>query len=136
MTEQITLVRHANGKNVWIIVHPYGTAQYQAILATDAGFQSPVISNIGQTVSGGFGGSHGEITASHDGKLLAGCRSIGSETGSETDIELFDFDNATGILSNYRTLPSTGHVLKLQFSPDNSKFLPLPVFLAAVLKLC
>src|SRR4051812_27096537 len=23
LTEQITLVRHANGKNVWIIVHPY-----------------------------------------------------------------------------------------------------------------
>lgn len=51
LTEQITLVRHANGKNVWIIVHPYGTAQYKAILVTDSGFQAPVITNIGCTGS-------------------------------------------------------------------------------------
>lgn len=121
LTEQITLVRHANGKDVWIIVHPYGTAQYQAILATDAGFQAPISSTIGAMINGGWGTSYGDITASHDGKLLAGCRSTANETGNESDVELFDFDNATGLLSNYRTLPSEGHVLKLQFSPDNSK---------------
>ena len=125
LTEQITLVRHANGKNIWIIVHPYGTAQYQAILATDAGFQPPVTSNIGAMVGGGFGGSFGDLTATHDGKLLAGCRSTGSQTGSQSDIELFDFDNATGLLSNYRTLPTGGHTSKLQFSPDNSKLYTL-----------
>ena len=121
LTEQITLVRHANAKDVWIIVHPYGTAQYNAILATDAGFQPPKVSNIGALINSGYKSSGGEITASHDGKMLAGCRSITAETGSESDIELFDFDNATGLLSNYRTMPSIGHVLKLQFSPDNSK---------------
>ena len=125
LTEQITLVRHANGKNVWIIVHPYNTAQYHAILVTDAGFQPPVVSNIGAMVGGGFGGSYGDITATHDGKLLAGSRSIGSNTGNETDIELFDFNNATGMLSNYRTLPTEGHNTKLQFSPDNSKLYTL-----------
>ncbi len=120
LTEQITLVRHRNGKDVWIIVHPYGTAQYQAILATDAGFQPPVVSNIGATVTGGFIGSLGNITASHDGKLLAGFRSIAG-TGGSGDIELFDFNNASGLLSNYRTLPLQNYISKLQFSPDNSK---------------
>lgn len=125
LTEQITLVRHANAKDVWIIVHPYGSAQYHAILGTDAGFQPPVVSNIGAMVNGGFKSSFGDITASHDGKLLAGCRSLTEFTGSESDIELFDFNNATGLLSNYRTMPSEGHVLKLQFSPDNSKLYTL-----------
>ena len=125
LTEQITLVRHANGKNVWIIVHPYGTAKYQAILVTDGGIQPPVTSNIGAIVSGGSASSYGELTATHDGKLLAGCRSTGSQTGSQADIELFDFDNATGLLSNYRTLPTGGHTSKLQFSPDNSKLYTL-----------
>ena len=120
LTEQLTLVRHSNGKDVWIIVHPYGTAQYHAILVTDAGFQQPVVSNIGGIVAGGFIGSLGNITASHDGKLLAGCRSIAG-TGGGGNIELFDFNNATGLLSNYRTLPSQEYVSKLQFSPDNSK---------------
>lgn len=121
LTEQITLVRHANTKDVWIIVHPYGTAQYHAILVTDNGFQPAVASNIGVAVNGGYKTSLGDITASHDGKLLAGCRSLTQNSGSESDIELFDFDNATGQLSNYRTMPSSGHVTKLQFSPDNSK---------------
>ena len=125
LTEQITLVRHANTKDIWIIVHPYGTAEYHAILATDAGFQPPVVSNIVVAVAAGYKSSLGDITASHDGKLLAGCRSITEVTGSESDIELFDFDNASGLLSNYRTMPSEGHVLKLQFSPDNSKLYTL-----------
>ena len=121
LTEQITLVRHANAKDVWIIVHPYGTAQYNAILATDAGFEPPKVSIIGTLINSGSKSSDGELTASHDGRMLAGCRSTNSNSGSNSDIELFDFDNATGLLSNYRTMPSKSYIQKLQFSPDNSK---------------
>jgi len=122
LTDQITYVRHANGKDVWIIVHPYYTAEYHAILATANGFKSSVISTIGGLVNGGSGSVGGILESSHDGKLLAGYRTLPASFGRQyTDIELFDFDNATGKLSNYRTLPNQGPLTSMQFSPDNSK---------------
>lgn len=121
LTEQIALVKHANGQDVWVIVHPYNTAQYKAYLISGTGIQAPVTSTIGVMVNAGSKSAWGELAANRNGSMLAGCRSIDSNTGSESDIELFDFNNATGILSNYRTMPSEGHVLKLCFSPDNSK---------------
>jgi gliding motility-associated-like protein len=122
LTEQITYVRHANGKDVWIIVHPYGSANYQAILATSDGFNAPVVSTIGAVINGGSRSVYGLMEASHDGKLLAVYRSIPLANGRQnSDLELFDFDNATGKLSNYRTKPNDGYISGIQFSPDNSK---------------
>lgn len=121
LTEQISLVKHANGQDVWIIVHPFNTAQYNAYLITAGGIQPPVISNIGVMISGSYFRAYGELAASHDGKLLAGCRSLVEQTGNQSDIELFDFNNATGVLSNYRTMSREGNISKLIFSPDNTK---------------
>jgi hypothetical protein len=125
LTEQITLVKHSNGKDVWIIVHPYNTAQYDAYLVSASGIQPPVTTNIGVMINGGSKTAWGTLTASHDGRRLAGCRSITPGTGSESDIELFDFNNTSGVLSNYTSMPSQGHVLKLCFSPDNTKLYAL-----------
>lgn len=122
LTEQITYVRHANGKDVWIIYHPYFTAEYHAILASAAGFSNPVVSTIGPMINGGSRSVFGLLEASHDGKLIVGTRSIPADSGRQySDIEFFDFDNATGTLSNYRTIPIDGNLSGLQFSPDNSK---------------
>ncbi len=122
LTEQITYVRHANGKDVWIICHPYNTAEYHSILATATGFSQPVISNIGAMINGGSRSVYGTLEASHDGKLLVGTRTLAATTGKQfSDVELFDFDNATGKLNNYRTMPMDGRVEGMQFSPDNSK---------------
>ena len=122
LTEQITYVKHANGRDVWIICHPYNTSEYHAILATAAGFNQPVISNIGAMISGGSRSVYGTLEASHDGKLLVGTRSIPAfPLPQYSDVELFDFDNSTGRLSNYRNIPSGGHIEAMQFSADNSK---------------
>ena len=112
---QITTVKHANGKDVWVIVHPHNTAQYQSFLFTGNGVQPAVVSNIGAYIGGGFASVFGALTASHDGKLLAGYTSL------EKNVQLFDFNNSTGILSNYRTMLCIGSASKLQFSPDNTK---------------
>ncbi len=121
LTDQITLVKHANSQDVWVIVHPYNTAQYSAYLVSAAGIQAPVTSIIGAMINGGSQTAFGTLTASHDGKLLAGCRSLDANTGAEGDIELFDFNNATGVLTNYRIIPSEAFISKLCFSPDNTK---------------
>lgn len=115
LTPQMTTVRHANGKDVWIIVHPYDANIFTAYLVTDNGIQPPVSSPIGPLITGGFSKIQGTLTASHDGKMLAGYTILNSA------LQLFDFDNATGTLSNYRTLPHIGNVYHIQFSPDDSK---------------
>ncbi len=122
LTEQITYVRHANGKDVWIIYHPYFSAEYHAIQVSATGFSQPVVSQIGAMINGGSRSVYGTLEASHDGKFLVGTRSIPVTAGRQySDIEFFDFDNKTGKLSNYRTIPIDGHVSAMQVSPDNSK---------------
>jgi gliding motility-associated-like protein len=114
-TEQITTVKHANGKDVWVIVHPYNSGQFNAILVTGAGIQAAVASTVGPNVTGRYINVTGKLTASHDGKLLAGFSPVAN------GLQLIDFDNATGKLSNYNELPYKESVSKIQFSPDNSK---------------
>ncbi len=121
LTEQIATIKHANGRDVWIVVHPYNSAEYRAYLVSSLGIQPSVTSTIGAMINTGSQSASGMLSASHDGKLLAGYRSISYNPVTESDIELFDFDNATGVLSNYRTMPSEGHINKLCFSPDNTK---------------
>jgi len=111
---QITTVKHANGKDAWVIVHPFGTDQFQSILFTDAGIQPAVISHVGPFISGKSLNTVGVLTASHDGKLLAGFSPV-------TGVELLDFDNRTGNITNYRALPYKDDAGAIQFSPDNSK---------------
>ena len=119
ITGQITTVRHANGKDVWVIVHPYNSSKYNSFLVTDAGIQPAVESTVGPFIGGTTENILGTLTASHDGKLLAGV--AGLYSGVPKEIQLFDFNNATGIISNYKTLPFKEYVTKIQFSPDNSK---------------
>lgn len=115
LTAQMTTVRHANGKDVWIIVHPYNSSQFSAILVTDNGIQPAVNSAAGPYVGGGFSSVGGNLTATHDGKLLAGY------SAADKTLRLFNFDNGTGRISSYKILPYKESVGKLQFSPDNSK---------------
>ncbi len=117
LNAQITTIRHANGKDEWVIVHPIGTNQFQAILFTDNGIKPAVASTIGPNVPAVFSKVQGVLTASHDGKTLAGF------SNAEDGVQLFDFDNTTGKISRYRKLPVKGTegVSRLQFSPDDSK---------------
>ncbi len=121
VTEQITMVKHQNGRDTWIIVHPYFSSTYKAFLLTDGGVQNVITSNIGVMINGGSSTANGNLTASHDGKMLAGSRSISPSGSNRGVIELFDFNNQTGELSNYRLLSTQGYVQKLTFSPDNCK---------------
>ncbi len=114
LTEHITLVRHANKQDVWVIVHGLGNSFY-AYLFTDNGIQPPVTSTTGPSIPAKFSSVHGGLTATHAGNMIAGTSAV------VDGIMLFDFDNATGRLSNYRTLKANEHVGRLQFSPDDSK---------------
>lgn len=106
VTEKITAIRHANGTDVWILGHEYGSDAYLAFLVTSAGVTTaPVVSHIGKVHSDINGATYdaiGELKASTDGTRVV------AVTLYKPDIEVFTFDNATGTLSGLLTLPENG----------------------------
>src|ERR1035437_2222581 len=92
--EKITAVRHCNGMDAWIIIHGFESDTFKAYLLTNAGLSNtPVISTVGIVYD------------------------------NIDTVEVFDFDNSTGLITNPITLPySTGAgIYGVSFSPDNLK---------------
>lgn len=117
LTEKLTTVPHANGRDTWILVHGWQTNTFYAYLLTPSGLQPvPITTTIGAVHSGG-GGANGNangvgyMRVSPDGRKLAlGIR--------DQNFELFDFNTSTGQLSNYVPLYSVYRSYGVEFSPD------------------
>lgn len=127
LTEKLTAVPLPNGRDYWILVHGWETTKFYSFLLTPAGVQPvPVISSVGSEhhdFNGNFGTYNdaiGYMRASPDARRLAVARLTGG-------LEVFDFDNATGRVSNAHpiaiTIPGAPNNIyyALEFSPDGSK---------------
>jgi len=115
-TEQISATYHANGRDIWVIVHQSFNANFYAFLLTPIGLITPpVISTIGEIHNGV--GMSGQLKISPDGRKLA-CSVI-----EKSIIQLFDFDNSTGLISKLITTLSfnTLYPYGCEFSPDVTK---------------
>ena len=123
VTEKLTAVRHANGHDIWVIAHEYETDGFAAFLVTCSGVDTiPVMSHTGTVHIKDLMDNNmiGQMKISADGKKLA--LSI-LDMGI---MELFDFDNAVGTVSNPVTLPRIlenhlGWFYGVEFSPDGTK---------------
>lgn len=113
--ERIAVIRHANGGDAWVVVHGWGSNAFYAYLFSDAGVSQPVVSHIGPTISGAWNDALGHMAASHNGRQLA------AQKSGNNFVELYNFDNGTGAVSNFRTLNNSGGVDRLLFSPDDTK---------------
>jgi gliding motility-associated-like protein len=118
LTEKMTTVPHTNGRDTWVLVHGWLTNTFYAYLLTPNGLQpTPVVTTIGSIHSGGGGtysnsNSVGYMRVSPNGsKLAVGIR--------DSQFELFDFNPATGQLSNYIRLDYTYRSYGVAFSPDS-----------------
>lgn len=135
MTEKMTIVKHANCVNYWVMSMKYNTAEYHAFEVTPNGISAPVITTIGSVAQfvptspppGAFD-FDGQMKFSPNGKLLCHYLSFSGR------LQLFDFDNSTGVLSNLRTSPASfltnfigsnnavgNQIYGVEFSP-NSRF--------------
>lgn len=122
VTEKLSATRHANGSDYWVVIHKWQSNAFHAYPFSASGVGPPVISNVGSvhpSGSGGIGASIGQMKISPDGSRLAICN--GNSTPSI--LEYFDFDPATGVVSNAVALvPNTFWMYYgVAFSPDNSK---------------
>lgn len=124
-TERLTAVRHANGISVWVITNDNNSNTFRAWLVGCNGLQAtPVVSNTGVVLDQNIVVNTGMMKVSPDGKQLCQTHFPVSEFGPNF-VQLFDFDNATGILSNPRSISfPDAQILSCEFSP-NSKMLYL-----------
>ena len=112
--EKVTAIEHQNGSDFWIISRVENSNSYHSYLLSSTGLNTtPIITNIGPIYSN----SGGYLKGSHDGTQVVAANSfvIG-------DIELYDFDNANGTLSNMISI-NLGNTVDanygVEFSPNN-----------------
>jgi|GEM_PF-574501 len=117
VAEKIAATYHANGEDIWIISHIFGTNEFIAFLVTASGVsQTAVVSSVGAVNEDSIYGSGtiGYLKASPDGSRLASAISF------NFSLELFDFDTATGIVSNPIMLNDFLFAYGVEFSPNSS----------------
>lgn len=131
VTEKITAVRHCNNRDIWVVTHKTLSNTYYSFLVDPSGINTtPVISNTGTVLPGVIPPSTldsstlGYLKASPDGKKIAAAH-------WSVNVDISDFDNATGVVSNSYSLfqPADLHYLAygIEFSPD-SKLVYTTVF--------
>jgi large repetitive protein len=108
-TERIT------GNGAWLIAHEFGNNSFRAYQITPVGINNPVITSIGSdhgftpVVEG-----QGYMKLSFNNVLAVAYPGTGSNF-----IEYFDFDNSTGVISNFRridTQQNSGQVYGIEFA--------------------
>jgi len=114
-TEKLVAVRHANGRDYWVVAHAWGSNEFHAFRVSRSGVLPAVVSAAGSSHQGDPYNTIGVMKVSPNGKKLA----LAGYTMNL--VQLFDFDNITGRVSNPLQLPSDTWEYGVSFSPDNSK---------------
>lgn len=130
IVEKMALTRHCNKKDHWILVHkggyPAGSNEFIAYLVTPTGIStSPVVSAVGPVQLQYGPGSNfysPKMKISPNGKKVVGLY-------HNRVVDLYDFDNSTGVVSNAARLDSTSiqtasmvpYPFDSEFSPDGTK---------------
>ena len=120
-TEKICAIKHCNNIDYWVVSHHWGSNQFRAFLVTSAGINPvPVVSSIGTVHSGSNTSTIGYMKVSPDGNKLAVAvryTSTGSQPGY---VEMFDFNNNSGVVSNPLVLGNMQYAYGVEFSPNST----------------
>jgi gliding motility-associated-like protein len=94
-TEKVATIKHCNAKYTWIVGHDEKDNFYSYLLDVNGLNKTPVVSKIGTYY---WDSRKGFLKGSTDASLLA------TTIEDESTIEVFDFNNSTGTLSNVRSV--------------------------------
>ncbi len=106
-TEKMTVAKHANGIDYWIIIAPqqFRNTIYAYHLSAEGLNNIPVISHVGSSQS-----VSGYLKANLEGNRLASTVSSG--------IEIYNFNKKSGIVSNPQKISSLSNAYGIEFSPN------------------
>jgi len=110
--EKVTAIKHQNGSDFWIISRLESSDIFHSYLLSSSGINLiPVASNAYSYMSG----TGGYLKGSPDGSKVAACY-----FHENLPVEVYDFDNQTGILSNPVISQSSSYFYGIEFSPDGN----------------
>ncbi|MBT7995778.1 MAG: hypothetical protein HN691_12955, partial [Bacteroidetes bacterium] len=111
--EKIAAIKHQNNSDFWIVTQFQGSNIFYSYLLTSSGLNmTPVVSKIGSVVPEGSPGI-GYFKASLNGSRIVTARS------QMYQLELFNFNNSTGFLSNSMTFGDISPY-GVEFSPKGN----------------
>lgn len=110
---------HCGTKALWLLVRANDTNQFKAYEISPEGIsQTPVTSHAGH-LSGFLALMDGQIVVSPQGNRIAAASHVALPEG--LGLEVYDFDPATGVVSNAITLDTGRRNYGVAFSPDGTK---------------
>lgn len=116
MDGRLSAVKHANGKDFWLISHKWGSNEFCSFRITAGGVDDNYVSSSLGSIHDGDNNLLGFMKASPDGSRLAVTQ---YERGT---IEFFNFNNENGQVSAAISSPADYYgAYGLEFSQDNSK---------------
>jgi gliding motility-associated-like protein len=123
-SERLAAIRASDNNSYWVITNLWGTNIFHSYKVDCNGVNTtPVVSTLGKTMTEHTYCNIGTLRVSPNGKLIIQTNVKGRLEANPTNeyAQLFDFDDATGILSNDRviTLTSDGYYFGAEFSPDS-----------------
>jgi PKD repeat protein len=123
-SERLAAVRGADGNSYWVITNEWSTNRFRAYKVDCAGVNTtPVISTAGLPMTDHTYNNIGTLRVSPDGKKIIQTNVKGRAEVTPTNeyAQLFDFNDATGQLSNPRTIPllNDGYYFGAEISPDS-----------------
>ena len=120
-SEKVTAVVHANGQDIWVLGRPWNSNEFFAYSVTDLGLNTvPVRSATPITLTNFPAGSTGTNTSIGQLKISPKGDKIGMVT-TLFGAHVFDFDNATGLVSNMVEVSSSTSLYGLEFSPSGKR---------------
>lgn len=121
--EQLTAIKHNNGSDYWIVIHEALNHHFDAYQLSASGLNTvPSVSDVGMDYDGY--NRFGVLRFSHKCNKLVSVLGAAYSTGINETIQLYDFNNNNGNVSNpitlgtFATLPT---VYAAEFSSDDSK---------------
>jgi outer membrane protein OmpA-like peptidoglycan-associated protein len=126
VAEKITAVRHQNGKDTWLLAHELQSNKFLAYLITENGIsEMPIESEVGSIhlkIDYSKGSEHYMSAGTQFKSNTDGTNIALTLRGNLRAAEVFDFDNASGKVSNPVTLPLplTSNPAGIEFSPTGS----------------
>jgi PKD repeat protein len=111
---QLSAVKHANGRDWWVLVKERDTNRFYTLLISPEGVKWTGKQSAGDPIQSGFGNS----VFSPDGKKFIVYAATELYTSDGSYISTFDFDRCTGLLSNRSVYTMPGKIGYISLSPS------------------
>ncbi len=121
--EKITAVKHENGVDYWVIFHLWNSDIFSAFLLTKDGIGTKKVNTPIGTVykyDEQHGGQDGAAAAIGYMKVSPEGNKLAAVSYTTNTVELFDFNNNTGRISNIKKIKGVRTPYGLEFSPSGN----------------